>query len=103
MEKYNKQSGVFKVDNYDNTLAFIGGDKEHKSTVLIGILDVDIDGVKEVGLHFAKAKESGEVNEKINNLNELIDSNSPSFVFVPHSIGTINSLIRYLNDLKTQF
>ena len=31
MGKYNKQSGVFKVNNYNNMLAFVGGDKEHQS------------------------------------------------------------------------
>ena len=103
MNKYNKQSGVFKIDNYDNMLAFVGGDKEHKSVISVGTLNVDINGIKEVGLHFTKCNRTGDVYEIIEDFEDTIDNNQQSFVFIPHSKESIDSLIIYLNDLKTQF
>jgi hypothetical protein len=103
MEKYNKQSGVFKVSNFDNMLAFVGGDNEHKSEISIGTLNVDIDGIKEAGLHFVKCNRQGDVNEHIENIEDTIDSNQQSFIFVPHSKESIDSLIEYLTDLRKQF
>ena len=34
---------------------------------------------------------------------DTIDNNQQSFVFIPHSKESIDSLIVHLNDLKTQF
>lgn len=103
MEKYNKQSGVFKVNNYDNMLAFVGGDKEHLSEISIGILDVDIDGIKETGLNFVKCNKPTNVNEVIENFEETIDKKQQSFIYVPHTKKSIDFLIEYLNYLKKQF
>lgn len=99
MEKYKGQSGIFKVDNYSNMLAFIGGDENNKSEISIGILNVNINGKKEVGLHFVKCKQKGNVNDHINDLDEIIDEKQPSFIFVPHSKKNIDFLIECLNKL----
>ena len=103
MEKYNGQSGIFKVDNYNNMLALIGGDNEHLSEIGIGTLNISINDKKEVGLSFYKCNKKGKVGEKIGDYDEAIDESEPSFIFIPHSKKTIDSLIEYLNDLKTQF
>jgi len=103
MGKYNKQSGVFKVNNYNNMLAFVGGDKEHQSEISIGTLNVDIDGIKETGLHFVKCNKKGKVNEVIENFEDTIDNNQQSFIFIPHSKKSIDFLIEYLTDLRKQF
>ena len=103
MEKYNKQSGVFKVSNFDNMLAFVGGDNEHKSGISIGTLNVDIDGIEETGLHFVKCNRVGNVNEVIEDFEGTIDNSQQSFVFIPHSKESIDFLIEYLNYLKKQF
>lgn len=102
MEKYNKQSGVFKVSNYNNMLAFVGGDKKHKSEISIGTLDVDIDGIKEFGLHFVKCNKKGKVNEVIEDFEGTIDGSQQSFVFIPHSKESIDFLIECLNNLRKQ-
>ena len=103
MEKYNKQSGVFKVDNYENMYAFVGGDNEHKSEISIGTLNVEIDGQKESGLHFVKCNRKGSVNEIIENLECTIDNNQTSFIFIPHSKEAIDLLIEYLTELRKIF
>lgn len=103
MEKYNGQSGVFKVKEYPNMLAFVGGDKNNESEVSIGTLNVTIDGRKEVGLHFVKCNRKGVVNEQIDDFENTIDNNEQSFIFIPHSKDAIDFLIGYLHDLKNNF
>lgn len=102
-EEYNGQSGVFKVDNYKNMSAFVGGDKDHKSKISIGTLNVVVNGKEEVGLHFIKCNREGIVNEEIDDFENTIDSKESSFVFIPHSKDSINLLIDYLEELKKVF
>lgn len=102
MEKYNGQSGVFKVEEYPNMFALVGGDEKNKSEISIGVLDVTIDGRKEVGLHFVKCNRKGIVNEQIDDIENTIDNNEKSFIFIPHNKGVIDSLIGYLEYLKNE-
>ena len=103
MEKYNGQSGIFKVDNYNNMLALIGGDNEHLSEIGIGTHNISVNDKKEVGLSFYKCNREGDVAEKIEDFDEVINESEPSFIFIPRSKKTIDFLIECLNDLKTQF
>jgi hypothetical protein len=101
MEKYDGQSGIFKIEEYKNMLAYVGGDKNNKSEISIGILDITIDGKKEVGLHFVKCNKEGDVHDKIEDFEKTIDDNEPSFMFIPHSESAIDFLIECLEYLKS--
>ena len=103
MGKYKGQSGIFKVDNHNNMLAFIGGDKEKISEICTGISKESINGKEEFGLIFYKSKRTINVEKKINEIKYLLDDKKFSFIVIPHSKESIDFLIKCLNDLKTQF
>ena len=102
MEKYIGQSGVFKVDNYNNMHAVVGGCPNTISKVSIGVMDVDIMGKKEMGLHFIKCNKGELTNNEIKNIDEVFDDDELSFIYIPHSKDAINSLIEHLNYIKQQ-
>ena len=100
MEDYQGQSGVFKVDGIKNMVAFVGGDKDHKSTVSVGSLDIRINGKEESGLHFVECNRSAEPNEKIEDFESTFDSEKQSFMFIPHSVDVVDFLIECLESIK---
>ena len=100
VKEYKGDSGIFKVDDSKNMFAYIGGNKDNKSKISIGILDVNINGIKEYGISFLKLNKEQNVNTEINNLDEIYDDNELSFVYVPHSKDIIDFLIENLNILK---
>ena len=100
MKDYDGQSGVFKVDNIKNLVAFIGGDKEHKSVVSVSSLDVRINGKEECGLHFVECNRCAEPNEKIEDFDSTFDREKQSFMFIPHSVDVVDFLIECLESIK---
>ena len=102
MEDYQGQSGVFKVDNMKNMVAFIGGDKNHKSVVSVGSLDVMVNGKKECGLHFANLNKMMVSNEEIIDFKDSLDYGKQSFMFIPHSADVVDYLIECLGYIKQE-
>lgn len=102
MEDYHGQSGFFKVDDRENMVACVGGDKNHKSFISIGILNVSLNGIKEFGLHFLKCKTGTTVNEEIEDFENTIDTGTQSFMFIPHSTDAVDFLIECLEAIKNE-
>lgn len=103
IEKYNGQSGLFKVDGYKKMFAVVGGGEENISKLIIGTLNVTVNGKEEAGLNFIQSKGGSSVGDVVDDFYGMIDDNKPSFIYIPHSEKSIDSMIEYLNDLKKQF
>jgi len=102
MEKYNGQSGVFKVEEYPNMLAFIGKGNNKQSKIAFGIVNITINGKKEKGLAFIKHNVlfSGIID--INDIKKESNNYEKSFAVVIHDKASIDLLIRDLEYLKDE-